>query len=125
MNIVKRFKYPIAIIIILIVAVGSFFLGSRYALNHLIIRQITPTQAASAMKDDHFWSSYREDTLIISGTVVSVSHNITDSIVSFKTDSSYGAQCSFPNTKVNIIRGQTIKVLSVANAAERLKSGIQ
>ena len=125
MNILKRFKCPLLIIFVLILIVGFFFIGSKYALDHLVIRQVTPTQIANAMKDDHFWRSYREDTLLISGTVVSVAQNGSSTIVGFKTDSSYGAQCSFTSFNGVISVGQTIKVLSVANAAERLKSGVQ
>ena len=125
MNLLKRFKYPILIILILMLTAGGFFMGSKYALDHLAIRQITPTQAATAMKEDHFWASYREDTLLITGTVISVSHDSGGSVVGLKTDSSYGAQCSFRNRQSGIQTGQTIKVLTIANAAERLSSGVQ
>lgn len=109
----------------LLFVIGSFFIGSKYALDHLTIRQVSPTQVANAMKDDHFWVSYREDTLVISGIVTSVTHSGNKTIVGLKTASSYGAQCSFANTDVVINVGQSIKVLSIANAAGRLKSGVQ
>lgn len=125
MDKLKRFKYPVLILILFILLIGCFFLGSKYALDHLVIRQVTPTQIANAMKDDHFWVSYREDTLLISGTVISVTLSGNNTIVGFKTDSPYSAQCSFTNLNGVIGVGQTIKVLSVANAAERLKSGVQ
>ena len=125
MDQIKRFKYPLAAIIILIVIALSFLLGSKYALNNLVIRQITPSQAAEAMKNDHFWSSYREDTLIISGTITSLSHSGADTSVNFKTDSTYGAECSFVNFRGKISKGQTIKVLTIASAAERQPASVK
>ncbi len=121
----KQFKYPITIFCGIILLVGFFFLGSKYALDRLTIRNVTPTQAANAMKDDHFWVSYREDTLFITGPVTSVSHSGQGTLVNFRTDSSYGAQCSFTNFSGTITRGQTIKVATIANAAEREPSGVK
>ena len=125
MDRLKRFKYPLLIIVAIVASIGIFFLGSIYALDHLSIRQITPTQAANAMKDDHFWSSYRENTLLITGDVISVAKSGNNTIVSFKTDSSYSAECSFTNFNGNITKDQTIKVITVANAAEREPSGVK
>ena len=125
MNKLKQFRYPLLILVTLLVAIGSFFIGSKYALDHLTIRQVSPAQIANAMRDDHFWVSYREDTLLISGTVISVAHTGNSTIIGFKTDSTYGVQCNFVNpSEINDV-GQTIKVLAVANSAVRLKSGVQ
>lgn len=125
MDKLKPFKYPLLIIIAIIAGTGLFFLGSKYALDHLSIRQITPTQAANAMKDDHFWSSYRENTLLITGDVISVAKSSNNTIVNFKTDSSYGAECSFANFSGTINKGQPIKVVTIANAAERESLGVK
>lgn len=125
MDALKRFKYPALILILLIVLMGCFFIGSKYALDHLVVRQVTPNQLANAMKDDHFWVSYREDTLLVSGKVMSVTHTGNDTIIGFKTDTSYGAQCNFTNAQEPVLVGQTIKILSIANTAERLQSGVQ
>jgi len=121
----KFFKYPLLIIIVIIAGLGLFFLGSKYALDHLSFRQITPTQAANAMKDDHFWSSYRENTLLITGDVTAVVKSGDNTIVSFKTNSAYGAECSFTNFSGMITKNQTIKVMTIANAAEREPSGVK
>ena len=119
-----RFKYPLLGLIVAVVLVGSFFLGSKYALDHLAIRQVTPTQIASAMKDDHFWRSYRENTLLVSGVVSSVVHGGKSTVISLDTDSSYGVECSFTDISRLPTVGQTIRVLAVAEAAERLKAGV-
>ncbi len=121
----NSFRYPIFILALVILLIGSFFLGSKYALDHLVIRQVTPTQIANAMKDDHFWVSYREDLLLISGSIESITHVNSKIIVSFKTNSTYGAQCSFTNINEVLNIGQSIEVLSIANSAERMKSGVQ
>lgn len=125
MDKLKSLKYPLAVIITIVVGIGLFFLGSKYALDHLSFRQITATQAANAMKDDHFWSSYRENTLLITGDVVSVSKNGNNTSVGFKTDSSYGANCNFANFSGTITKGQTIKIMTIANAAEREPSAVK
>ena len=125
MNKLKSLKYPSLIFVAIIAGTGLFFLGSKYALDHLSFRQITPTQAANAMKDDHFWSSYRENTLLITGDVISVSKSSNNTVVGFKTDSSYGAECSFANFSGTITKGQTIKVITIANAAEREPAGVK
>ena len=125
MNKLKRFKCPLLVLAMILFVIGSFFIGSKYALDHLTISQVSPTQVANAMKDDHFWASYREDTLLISGIVTSVTHSGNKTIVGFNTTSSYGAQCSFINTDSVINIGQSIRVLTIANAAERLTSGVQ
>jgi hypothetical protein len=125
MDKLKHFKYPLLIIIAVIAGTGVFFLGSKYALDHLSIRQITPTQAANAMKEDHFWSSYRENTLLITGDVISVAKSGNNTIVSFKTNSSYGAECSFANFRGTITKDKTIKVITIANSAERESSAVK
>ncbi len=121
---VARFKYPIITAVVASLLVVSFFLGSKYALDHLAIKQISPTQAANAMKDDHFWSSYRQDTLLISGVVSTVVHGGGSTVVSFNTDSPYGVQCSFANISHVPAVGQTIRVLTVAESADRLNAGV-
>jgi len=124
MDVLQRFKIPIIIIVACILLVISFFLGSKYALDNLAIRQVTPTQLASAMKDDHFWRSYREDTLVVSGKVSSVVHGGSSTVVEFATGSTYGVQCSFNNISHVPTVGQSIKVSTIANGAMRLKSGV-
>jgi hypothetical protein len=125
MNKLKILKYPILIVVSTVLFIGFFLLGSKYALDHLIIRQITPTQAANAMKDDHFWVSYREYTLLITGEVTYVAKSGNNTVVGLKTDSSYSAECSLVNFNGTITKGQTIKIVTIANAAERESSGVK
>jgi len=125
MAILRLLKYPLLIVIAILACLACFFLGSKHALAHLSIRQITPTQAANAMKDDHFWSSYREDTLIITGEVLSVNKSGGTTIVSFKTDSTYGMECSFAYSIDTITKGQTVRVTAIANSGERESSSVR
>jgi hypothetical protein len=121
----RNYKYPVFMVIVFALFIGFFFLNSIYTLDHLVIRQITATQAADAIKNDHFWVSYREDTLPLTGEVTSVTKSGNDTEVGLKTDSFYTAECSLKNFQGTITHGQTIKLLTIANDAERMPSGVK
>jgi hypothetical protein len=122
----KVIMLPVCIVVIVIMLLmGFYFLGDKYALDHLSVRQITPTQAANAMKNDHFWASYRENILVIHGSVNSITQSSDAALVRFKTNSTYSAVCSFTNPSVKISKGQNIQILTIAYAAQREPSGVK
>ncbi len=112
---------PFVVVVLIVIA---FFLGDKHGVEHMSFKHITTTQAAQAMKNDDFYSSYRENTLMISGKVTSVSHSGRSLIVGFKTDSSYGTACSFVNYSGTIRPGETINILSEGAVAERQPSTV-
>lgn len=103
---------------------ASFFLGDRHAAEGMTIKRVAPAQVANAMKGDYFYSTYGENTLLVTGTVESVARSGKDLTVTFKADSSYKAVCSFENYTRPIHGGQTITALSEAATAQRQPAGI-
>ena len=103
-----------------VVAVALFFFGDEHAVSSMSIKQVTPDQLAAAMKEDHFYSDYRQNTLLIRGEVASVS----GSLLTFKTSSSYQAQCSLAISSRNIHKGDNITVISEGGTAARQPNGV-
>ena len=112
-------------IIILIFAIGvAFLFGDKYSLEKLTIKRVSSNQIANAMKGDYFYANYRENSLILTGAVSSVSiinHNV---IVEFKTSSSYNAFCDFGSFNPTIVRNQTITIISEGATAIRGPSAV-
>jgi hypothetical protein len=112
-------------IIVVIFAIGVAFLsGDKYSLEKLTIKHVDSNQIANAMKGDYFYSNYRENSLILTGTVSSVSINNHNVIVEFKTSSSYKAFCDFSSSSPTIDRNQTITILSEGATALREPSAV-
>jgi hypothetical protein len=120
----KIIKLVAVVLLIIVVGIVSFFFGDKHALETLTIKRITPDQAASAMQGDHFYTDYRENTLLISGTVSSISTNNNDSVVTFKTSSAFKTVCDFKNLRSAIHPGETITALSEGGSAERQTSAV-
>ena len=110
--------------LVMVVYAGSFLLGDKHALQSMTIKRVTPTQIANAMKGDHFYSDYRENTVLVSGTVASAVRDGNGLTVIFKTSSSYQAVCHFDTYLATIRSGQTITVLSEAATADRQPAGV-
>jgi len=117
-------KLIILVLVLIVVGFASFFLGSKHAVESMTIKRVTPTQIAEAMKGDHFYSDYKENTLLVKGTISTVSQSNGDLVVGFKTSSSYGALCDFGNSGVSFRTGGTITVLAESGPAERQPSAV-
>jgi hypothetical protein len=105
----------------LVVAVGalSFFAGDAYAVGSVSVRQVTPDQLAQAMQADDFYSTYREDALVVRGRVAAVLRSDTGTTVVFETQTSFGASCRMAAGSATVAVGATITVVTVAASAER------
>jgi hypothetical protein len=116
---------PVAgVLLLLVVGAVSYFLGDKHGLEHMTIKHVEPTALAQAMKDDHFYTSYRENTLFIKGTVFSVTKSSNDLQVQFKTNSSYKAVCDFGNSQPVIRPGDSITALTEGGPAVRQPAGV-
>jgi hypothetical protein len=113
----------LALALILIGAV-SFFLGDRHGLESMAITRITPDQAASAMKEDHFYSDYGPRTLLVKGNVSAVYKTSDDLVVTFRTNSDFKTICDFGNSSAAIQPRQTITALSEGGSARRQSSAV-
>lgn len=124
MTIAKIIKIAIVIALIFVVAIGCFFLGWRETLNNLTIKSATPTQLANAMKNDDFYSSYDENTLLVHGVVSSVNKQGSSHIIGLSANSSYKALCDLGNTATVPKEGSTITILAEGATAERQTNGV-
>lgn len=101
-----------------------FFLGDMYGLKHLTIRQVTTTQMASAMREDRFWSTYRENTLLFNGTITSMDRHFPNTKVELKTSDKYSVSCMLENERKSLKVGDTLKFESETYQAARQPSGV-
>jgi hypothetical protein len=109
-------------ILVLFVGVGAaaFFLGDTHAVQAMTVRRATPNDVAEAMKADRFFSTYRENTLILQGTVVSASATT----LGLETGSDYSLTCALPGPDASVHVGDTVTVLAEGASAERQPSGV-
>jgi hypothetical protein len=85
----------------------------------MYITSATPDQIANAMQLDEFYSTYGETTLIVQGTVASVSRQNSETLIQFKTNSSYGAFCNTFDTSFTGNVGDSITILAEGSGAKR------
>lgn len=101
------------------------YLGDMFALRSTSFQTVTPTQLANAMKQDDFYATYRENTVIFSGTVTSVSSNGSETNVGIKTASSYSLTCDLANGSNQSHKvGDTRKFAAEAYRANREPAGV-
>ena len=117
-------KLVIAFIVVLVVGAASFFLGDKHASESMKVISVTPTQAANAMKGDHFYSDYKHRTLLISGVVSSTNKSPHSLTVGFETRSSFKTLCDVSDTAAAVHPGQTIRVVAEGGTAERQSSAV-
>ncbi len=117
-------KYSAIAIVIILVIIGSFFLGWRLTLSNLTIKSITATQAANAMKNDNFYGSYDFNTLEIHGQITTVTKQNDDLIIGLVTHSTFKTLCDLGNTTSNLQKGDKVTVIAEGARAERQTSAV-
>src|SRR5437868_8371440 len=97
-------------LLIMFVGVGAaaFFLGDTHAIQTMTVRRATPTNVAEAMKADRFFSTYRENTLILRGTVVSASATT----LGLRTGSDYSLTCTLTAPDASVHVGDAVTVVA-------------
>ena len=106
------------------VGVGGFVLGDIEAVKGMTIKHATPHQLAEAMKGDHFYSDYRKSAVLLTGKVTSVGRRDGVLVAGFETESSFGVSCDLGMATVAPHLAETLTVLAVGHAAERLSAGV-
>lgn len=114
----------IVISLLVIAIAGSSIITWRHTLNRLTVRTVTPTAIAAAMKNDDFYGTYNENTLLVKGEVASVTKQQGDTIVYLRTNSTYSAACDLGATSVSLQKGMPLTVLAEAATAERQPHGV-
>jgi hypothetical protein len=120
----KIIKLIALVLVFIVVGLAAFFFGDRHGLESMTIKRVTPDQAATAMKGDHFYSDYGASTLLIKGTVSSVYKTSDDLVVTFQTNSSFKTICDFGNSSAAIQPRDTITALSEGGSAKRQQSAV-
>jgi len=122
----KYWWLVIAALLLIIVAagVGGFLLGDVHAVKGISVTSATPHELAEAMKQDRFFSDYRQSALLVTGTIASVTRGKDHLIVAFKTGSTFSASCDLGTLPASPRVGETLTVLTVGQAAERLPAGV-
>jgi hypothetical protein len=124
---VKRYWWLIvgvALVVVVAAGLGGFLLGDVQSVKGITVTRATPDQLAEAMRGDRFYSTYRKSALLVTGTVAAVSRRDGHLIVGFRTDFAYGAECDLGPAAVAPRVGDTITVVTVGQAAERLPSAV-
>ena len=114
----------LVVVALLSIFIISFYKGDQYALNRLATKSVTPNQLANAMQQDDFYSTYREDILLVNAPVSSVTKHNGATVVGFKTTVAYHLNCKINTTSTDIKSGDTIRILSVAYNAQRQPNGV-
>ena len=119
----------VLLVMVLLVAVAglssiSLFLGGSYALEGLTVRHVTPDRLASAMQGDAFFSAYRENTLVVRGTVASATNAGRTVTLEFTTKGRFKALCQMHPGSPKIRAGDTITIVSEALTAQRRPSAV-
>lgn len=98
----------------------TFLLGDRYGVEHVTITQVTPHLLAEAMKGDHFYSDYRENTLLVTGRV----GDLTQGSIGLVTDSTYSLDCAVNGAIPKVTVGSTVRFVAEAAGAVRDAHGV-
>lgn len=112
------------LLVLAAVAVASFFLGDKRALDSLTIRRVAPGQLAAAMAGDHFYSDYRESTLLVAGTAASITRSGRTAVVTFATRSSFKTRYEFATDTGGIRPGARVVAVSEGALAKRQASAV-
>jgi len=120
----KPFLYLGTVAVLVVLGAGIFFLGDRHGLQTMSIQRATPDLLANAMEGDHFYSDYGKNTLIVQGVVASVNTQNGDTVIGFKTSSTYQALCDLGTATSNAKIGDTVTVLAEGGTAERQSSAV-
>lgn len=121
----RYIKIVLACFFLVLIGFGSYFLGDKYAIEHLSIIRVSPEQLSQAMKSDHFYSSYRENTLLVSGQVLKVGPINGPFEIVFAGSNSFPVSCQFAKGTAVPIVGSQISIISEAARAVRLPAGVQ
>jgi hypothetical protein len=112
------------LLVIVAAGVGGFLLGDVHAVKGISLMRATPHQLAEAMRQDRFFSDYRQSALLVTGTIASVTRGTDHLIVAFRTGSTFSASCDLSALTAAPRVGETLTVLTVGQAAERLPAGV-
>lgn len=114
----------------ILVFVFTFLIGAsilstwRLTLSKLTIKSVTPNQIANAMKNDSFYSTYDENTLMVRGQISTISKQGKDLVIGLKSNSSFKLLCDLGNVSLNLQIGNKVTVFAEGATAERQPNAV-
>jgi hypothetical protein len=107
-------------------AVGAtaFYFGDSHALKNLTVRRVSADSVASAMHRDEFYSDFRENTLLVTGSVAAISDQYSRQTIQFTTSGNFKTLCLLKSKHSDLDVGDRITVVTEAYAAVRRPSAV-
>lgn len=98
---------------------GFFFWGDKHGVETMAITRATPDQLVNAMQQDAFYSNYRGSTLLVEGTIESVTDHAGATIVKLVTTSSFTVLCNLGHGPATPRADEAVTVVAEGAAAQR------
>ncbi|HEY4963167.1 MAG TPA: hypothetical protein VIH90_00535 [Candidatus Saccharimonadales bacterium] len=122
----KKILLSVCVVVaVLILCAGFYLLGNMRAVQKMSIVTVSPAQLADAMKGDYFYSNYRENTIIVSGQVGSISNVNGVRQITIKSPSSYQVYCDLAATAPTPAKGTVVTLITEGASAIRQPGGVE
>lgn len=112
------------VIVLLAFGIACFVAGQRHGLRSMTIKRVSPEQLATAMQQDRFYSTYGENTLLVTGAITAVGKQDNNLVATFKTSASFKAQCDLGNNNQNLPTDQEVTLVTEGSTARRLPNAV-
>ncbi len=113
-----------ALLVVVAISGGAYVLGLDQGRASRGIRSVSASEAASAMSNDTFYSTYGSSTLIVTGSVASIGYFPGGLRVNFVTGSQFGAACDIPQPKQMPAIHTSLTLVAQADSATRESASI-
>ena len=113
-----------ALVGLVMAVLAAFLAGYAVAVSGLHVEHVTPDRLAQAMSADEFYSDFRHDTVIVRGTVASVSATGSTTTIVFQTAGAWRTECQTTDAGAATWAGDAVTLVAVAITAERLPCGV-
>jgi hypothetical protein len=122
------FRRSVVLVLAVVVGLGllavAFFLGDKYAVDHMTVERVRPSQVATAMQQDYFFSKYRASAVLMSGTVASAVTSPTHQVIRFETAGLYRVFCTMQPNAPKLHVGERVTIITTGAQAVRLTNGV-
>jgi hypothetical protein len=122
---------PFEIILLILLLAGSYTLSACSLLRQQVatptaqVVHVTADEIALAMQEDHFYSDYDPDALMVQGMVTDVRQVNKDYILEMATQIDTKVLCDFGSQAPNAKKGDSIEVFSPqASQAQRQPNAV-
>jgi hypothetical protein len=124
-------RQPFEVIFLIFLLISSSMLSACGLLRQQVatptpqVAHVTADEIALAMQEDHFYSDYNPDALMVQGVVTDVRQANNDYILELATQINTKVLCDFGTQAPNAKKGDSIEVYSPdAHAAQRQNNAV-